>query len=55
LQRKATTSVKPNIYSGERLKHQLYTILKNLQRKEDSKPPMSKILKRVDKGNERTK
>jgi len=30
------------------------TSLKNLQRKEVSKPPMSNMLKKIDEGNERT-
>ena len=33
---------------GERLKHQVYNILKNLQCKKVTKSPMSKMLKKVD-------
>jgi len=37
------------------LMHQVYSILKNLQRKKVSKPPMSKILNKVDECNKGTK
>jgi len=43
-----TRSVEPNIHGGERLKHQVYNILKNLQCKKVTKSPMSKMLKKID-------
>jgi len=55
LQREATSGVEPNIYGGERLTHQVNSIFKNLQCKKVSKSPISKMLKKVNEGNEGTK
>jgi len=44
----------PNINNGERLTHQVYSILKNLQYKKVSKSPMSKMLRKVDESNKGT-
>ena len=54
MQKESVRSVKPNIRSGEKITHQAYSILKNLQRNIVIKPPMSKTMKKVDKGNEET-
>jgi len=54
LQREAVRGVEPSIHGGKKITHQVYNILKNLQRKKVSKPPMSKMLKKVDEGNEGT-
>ena len=40
LQREMTRSVEPNIHRGDRLTHQVYKTLKNLQCKEVSKSPI---------------
>jgi len=54
LQREAANGAEPSIHGGKRLAHQVYNILKNLQCKKVSKSPMSKMLKKVDEGNEGT-
>jgi len=49
LQREVTRGIEPSINDGgERLKHQVYNILKNLQCKKVSKLRMSKMRKKVD-------
>jgi len=57
LEREAARGVEPSIHGihgGDRPTHQVYSILKNLQRKKLIKAPMSKMLKKVDEGNKGT-
>jgi len=55
LQREAARGVEQSIHGGERLTHQVYTIiLRNLQCRKVSKSPMLKILRKVDEDNEGT-
>jgi len=54
LERKSVKGVKLRIHGGEKITHQAYNILKNLQRKKVIKPPMSKTLKKIDGSNEET-
>jgi len=54
LQREAARGVELSIHSGEKITHQAYNILKNLQHKKVSKPLMLKTLKKVVEDNEGT-
>jgi len=46
--------VELSIHGKENIMHQLYNILKNLQRKKITRPSVSKTLKKVYESNKRT-